>query len=289
MGTASCGCTASAPRSVHPHVRGDGVFRFCISRSNSGSPPRAWGRHAGAFPEVPDYRFTPTCVGTAGCACVYPTVGPVHPHVRGDGGKRLVASELYTVHPHVRGDGPRRMSLNASPTGSPPRAWGRRVQAPSPLPFLRFTPTCVGTALNLGSRHSIDTVHPHVRGDGPHISHQDRAHNGSPPRAWGRRCPVGLDEVSHRFTPTCVGTAVAWARTFIVASVHPHVRGDGVLSSRRPSMSIGSPPRAWGRRRGGRSPRQCRRFTPTCVGTATRITPSTVKRTVHPHVRGDGL
>ncbi len=51
---------------------------------------------------------------------------------------------------------------------------------------------------------------------------------------------------------------------------------------------FGSPPRAWGRRREAHGSDALFRFTPTCVGTALRLTTLRSSGTVHPHVRGDG-
>ena len=81
----SQGIRQSAPRRVHPHVRGDscpwnsGQTRWEGSpvRGDSHSGPKAW--------------FTPTCVGTAWkfvVRGVLPEPG-VHPHVRGDSAGRM--------------------------------------------------------------------------------------------------------------------------------------------------------------------------------------------------------
>ena len=93
----------------------------------------------------------------------------------------------------------------------------------------RFTPTCVGTAGDLGDVVPDGPVHPHVRGDGAGARELRRA------RA--------------RFTPTCVGTANSQVAFIWWASVHPHVRGDGVDIRQDADTLIGSPPRAWGRPR----------------------------------------
>src|SRR5258706_8736877 len=53
------------------------------------------------------------------------------------------------------------------------------------------------------------------------------------------------------------------------------------------TAAVGSPPRAWGRPGHHHRPRQRDRFTPTCVGTASRRTTSRPKRKVNPHVRGE--
>ena len=111
---------------------------------------------------------------------------------------------------------------------------------------------------------------------------------GSPPRAWGRRGFFESKASSHRFTPTCVGTAIPPIRLPHRILVHPHVRGDGERVANRRAHSTGSPPRAWGRLRRRLGARPATRFTPTCVGTATPSQPYRTPTTVHPHVRGDG-
>ena len=95
---------------------------------------------------------------------------------------------------------------------------------------------------------SMRTVHPHVRGDS------------------GQRRRQLIP--NRRFTPTCVGTALAIHREGQIAPVHPHVRGDSDISHPRHAHRLGSPPRAWGQLLRPGSRRVHQRFTPTCVGTA---------------------
>ena len=193
------------------------------------------------------------------------------------------------VHPHVRGDGRAIRIKSSRSSGSPPRAWGRPAGCHRQLRQQRFTPTCVGTATDVPDAFPVFAVHPHVRGDGRTSTPPRRQDSGSPPRAWGR--PWN----------SCLRTKVK--------TVHPHVRGDGRSRTATALPSIGSPPRAWGRlqpRYGERSPadgspprawgrlwatrarRDLRRFTPTCVGTASALKFRTSLSAVHPHVRGDG-
>jgi len=255
--------------SVHPHVRGDGTVAPRETRKACGSPPRAWGRRGIILAPLHGDRFTPTCVGTASRSARATSRRPVHPHVRGDGFAGRAASRART--------------------GSPPRAWGRPVRATGSRTCGRFTPTCVGTAPCRGNRRSGPAVHPHVRGDGAMKTLQLLDASGSPPRAWGRR-PGGWRAVlRHRFTPTCVGTAARQRCPRQQATVHPHVRGDGLERERQPRTHRGSPPRAWGRRAARPRGRRRRRFTPTCVGTATRQAAARRGAAVHPHVRGDGV
>ena len=134
-------------------------------------------------------------------------------------------------------------------SGSPPRAWGRRLSCRHGRQAGRFTPTCVGTTSLAGCQSAAASVHPHVRGDDA----------GRASRARGRR----------RFTPTCVGTTSVRPRPRPLSPVHPHVRGDDEKAGHTDFKTTGSPPRAWGR--------------PGLVAGSAASVP------VHPHVRGDDL
>ncbi len=252
---------------VHPHVRGDCFPLVVYLRRACGSPPRAWGLRKPFLLAGAAWRFTPTCVGTASCRP--PAVGssPVHPHVRGDCGRRT--------------------ARRSRPFGSPPRAWGLLCGAEDFLARPRFTPTCVGTARQAQGTYGRHAVHPHVRGDCRVVWLVPMAIYGSPPRAWGLlRCPAVIPEFP-RFTPTCVGTAPhanGWNRR---GSVHPHVRGDCIKRIAVHTAADGSPPRAWGLRSRQRLRRPRYRFTPTCVGTAWLACKPIARLPVHPHVRGD--
>src|SRR5579862_3826439 len=97
--------------------------------------------------------------------------------------------------------------------GSPPRAWGRLFHERHGSLLGRFTPTRVGTTDELVQEHRLDA----------------------------------------RFTPTRVGTTSCWSRAGRARAVHPHARGDD--DGERLMIGahiVGSPPRAWGRRRSHR-------------------------------------
>ena len=188
----------------------------------------------------------------------------------------------------MRGDGKRAAASGRVASGSPPRAWGRRNDRRRKVSDYRFTPTCVGTAQTATPQGQPHPVHPHVRGDGRPSGRSDLHRHGSPPRAWGRLVVVVLHVLRHRFTPTCVGTARGRSLGGLSLPVHPHVRGDGAMVHTSENASIGSPPRAWGRRSPSGLTAAASRFTPTCVGTAQRDRPHLGQSAVHPHVRGDG-
>ncbi len=198
-----------------------------IRDAANGSPPRAWGQPLSRRYVVHPHRFTPTCVGTTPDAAANVAVPAVHPHVRGDN---------VCWHAYRRQTG-----------GSPPRAWGQRIEAKLRNLQTRFTPTCVGTT-KIGSCVIVAAaVHPHVRGDNV--------------------CSA----------PSAIGSA----------AVHPHVRGDNDRARNAVQNARGSPPRAWGQRCLGSRSLAVARFTPTCVGTTRGAVLPALSRTVHPHVRGD--
>ena len=277
----------AAPRSVHPHVRGEDCKKAKMRRADSGSPPRAWGRQT----------------------------NPVYPHTH------------WKVHPHVRGEDTVLPETGPGNVGSPPRAWGRPVTDFDTRRITRFTPTCVGKTpgprRNLRQRSvhphvrgedrgrnapvSGEKVHPHVRGEDPVEERNSRPPVGSPPRAWGRLQEGEDAQGGFRFTPTCVGKTNksrlsahalegspprAWGRPGLQrarskASVHPHVRGEDYTNQWMHLARRGSPPRAWGRHQTGIVYPAPGRFTPTCVGKTMAFQLAELYVTVHPHVRGE--
>src|SRR5208337_1851453 len=129
----------------------------------------------------------------------------------------------------------------------------------------RFTPTRVGTIMELPRSACRITVHPHARGDNAGAVVEDACIDGSPPRAWGQcggSCPVGFGS---RFTPTRVGTMAERDVTIAVSTVHPHARGDNVDWIFSCPAPAGSPPRAWGQLCLGALVVDLCRFTPTRV------------------------
>ena len=70
-------------------------------------------------------------------------------------------------------------------------------------------------------------------------------------------------------------------------SVHPHMRGEDPASASAWPARSGSPPHAWGRLSLQASARIVNWFTPTCVGKTPHALVHTVRRSVHPHMRGE--
>ena len=286
-----CSPTSRKRPTVHPHGRGEDEVTDSSSRPSYGSPPRAWGGLVGRAPARGLGRFTPTGVGRTASPQKSVRGVSVHPHGRGedfeqrprvlravgspprawggpgsDVGPRVGGRFTPTgvgrthghepvhtsrsVHPHGRGEDFEATHSIAFPTGSPPRAWGGRAALVLALAGLRFTPTGVGrTTLHLRPRAA-------------------RA-QGSPPRAWGGLRTREACEDALRFTPTGVGRTPELSRAGPQDPVHPHGRGEDSSSSGTRVTGCGSPPRAWGGRRGG--------------------SPWPSPGSVHPHGRGEDL
>ena len=152
-------------------------------------------------------------------------------------------------------------------SGSPPHAWGRRPRVVDASCRWRFTPTCVGKTKLFGKGLDQPT--------------------GSPPHAWGRRRVYRRRTLAPGFTPTCVGKTLTNWNQKIVASVHPHMRGEDAALNTCSLTHLGSPPHAWGRLGPVGHDRRELRFTPTCVGKTLASAPMTKCISVHPHMRGE--
>ena len=171
------------------------------------------------------------------------------------------------VHPHARGEHFSRRNWVRLIFGSSPRAWGtlcRRRRSGQNIP-----------------------VHPHARGEHQIVHVKNREMTGSSPRAWGTPpCPwAAIPRV--RFIPTRVGNTsypISMARS---CSVHPHARGEHLLSSWQKAYPAGSSPRAWGTPVARSYPRRIGRFIPTRVGNTSPDGGDALALTVHPHARGE--
>ena len=247
VGTTLGGISFKEWSAVHPHGRGDYLPQSVSSRAPCGSPPRAWGLRIGCIRCGRRVRFTPTGVGTTRRVVLPAPFGPVHPHGRGDYDQVLLIPLCYD--------------------GSPPRAWGLLRNRVDRSPSGRFTPTGVGTTSGTASTITFSSVHPHGRGDyGAEETLYQRG-NGSPPRAWGLPGEQKRPSRPLRFTPTGVGTTEAHYYKVMKTTVHPHGRGDYLLTGGLFDHLFGSPPRAWGLQTESQAENLPGRFTPTGVGT----------------------
>ena len=131
----------------------------------------------------------------------------------------------------------------------------------------RFTPTHVGTIWQGVLHAPTFPVHPHTRGDNSSGRASPSRIAGSPPHTWGQLIPWQAFPTILRFTPTHVGTMKASCRLRDYWAVHPHTRGDNIISQMMITRLTGSPPHTWGQFLSFIPSMIINRFTPTHVGT----------------------
>ena len=196
------------PEPVHPHMRGEYGCQFLMVSTACGSPPHAWGILADYGCENPLLRFTPTCVGNTSIQKFLLSLfigSPPHAWgipdaemVQADcdgftptcvGNTSGISSECtwVPVHPHMRGEYSILFNKSLDNTGSPPHAWGIRLQVLDVRYQYRFTPTCVGNTPRRQRSLTQIPVHPHMRGEYDTTGFPASGVIGSPPHAWGIR------------------------------------------------------------------------------------------------------
>ena len=91
---------------------------------------------------------------------------------------------------------------------------------------MRFIPTPVGNASATSSKFFAHSVHPHARGECVEKDAWYPVAPGSSPRPWGMLFDRGTVLFDVRFIPTPVGNAHSLCLLLMLASVHPHARGE---------------------------------------------------------------
>jgi len=191
-----------------PRAWGKPSTRMVSASPTYGTPPRAWGKLDIAGGKIKRVRYTPTCVGKTYTGCPRRLGMRVHPHVRGE-------NVIWTV-------------LFLAVQGTPPRAWGKRVDRVWNRDRGRYTPTCVGKTKHPSYPCLLVKVHPHVRGENIETT------------------PRRITAI--RYTPTCVGKTFIVLDLILLSAVHPHVRGENRSGFLLALCVPGTPPRAWGKR-----------------------------------------
>ena len=131
---------------------------------------------------------------------------------------------------------------------------------------LRFIPTHVGNTVKTTYVAKVRSVHPHTRGE--HVSSYTHTRDtvGSSPHTWGTR-RLAYDRFDGaRFIPTHVGNTIPGDITVILTPVHPHTRGEHLLTFKTCITICGSSPHTWGTPTGAMPPTPGPRFIPTHVG-----------------------
>ncbi len=255
-------------RAVHPHTRGEHFVRIASSFFTiCGSPPHAWGALNHHQASCGIGRLTPTRVGSTLPYFITSPTSAVHPHTRGE--HVSIPAEIFAQF------------------GSPPHAWGARHRDRSKRSIGRFTPTRVGSTCQYPRRYSLNSVHPHTRGEHQRGVCTIRLLSGSPPHAWGARRAAIIPTIASRFTPTRVGSTAPRPPIRPSWPVHPHTRGEHAAILHHIARERGSPPHVWGARVNTRGDIRSIRFTPTRVGSTPSSSIPSPAPTVHPHTRGE--
>ena len=121
--------------------------------------------------------------------------------------KIILHKKFTRFTPHASGEnGNGEFDLDRN-GGSPPRMWGKSLQAHGRDGDRRFTPTCVGKMKRWMKRTSSAAVHPHMRGENSLIHPQCPARSSVHPHVRGEN-------------------AVKEIGVFLGAWFTPHVRGE---------------------------------------------------------------
>ena len=247
MGNTPASRPAPAPRTVHPHARGEHLSARRSIASRRGSSPRPWGTLVLRQGEPTGSRFIPTPVGNTPLSMLAGITDPVHPHARGEHQYLSIRfSGLVRFIPTPVGNTIDHRVRRIHHHGSSPRPWGTHVHFPPQFGVARFIPTPVGNTKSLRTAPAIPSVHPHARGEHPSSSPAASPSTGSSPRPWG--------------------TLTAPKRGTLCRTVHPHARGEHWHIPRLASRRRGSSPRPWGTPAAQGDARRSGRFIPTPVG-----------------------
>ncbi len=196
----------TAPKAVHPHVRGEHGRAFIVSMIPCGSSPRPR-----RTPLVLPLRLFP------------PRFIPASAENTGLGAR---VRRPITVHPRVRGEHLHGSFNDASRSGSSPRP--RRTLALQPVdhPAARFIPASAeNTAFTCGAEPRAP-VHPRVRGEHSLGSTVRPSSSDSSPRP--RRTPSWVVQrcVKERFIPASAENTSLPRTKRRLCAVHPRVRGE---------------------------------------------------------------
>ena len=191
-------------------MRGEHQRTFVRIVRRRGSSPHAWGTHDTSTVKHLERRFIPTCVGNTWC--------------------RGSSSIPESVHPHMRGEHIKGREIKLCELGSSPHAWGTLRSGADSIGKRRFIPTCVGNTRAQCHFQLPTPVHPHMRGEHINKVIHNLSTNGSSPHAWGTQMNLICTKPLLRFIPTCVGNTLYLLRYIASRLVHPHMRGEHLIT-----------------------------------------------------------
>ena len=167
VGKTMCEAAKEGESEKHPHARGEDPCGHRVPNKGGETPPRPWGRQCPRTANHIDYRNTPT------------PVGKTQKHSDG--------SAVRRKHPHARGEDDHRQFETACNMETPPRPWGRPLQALRECFGYGNTPTPVGKTNVMRGTISVKEKHPHARGEDSYQVAHSIVDEETPPRPWGRQ------------------------------------------------------------------------------------------------------
>ena len=268
VGNTCSSSTRYSCKPVHPHACGEHGAGQKSHRFDGGSSPRLWGTRARCRCAAVCVRFIPTPVGNTARAPALGRRSPVHPHACGE----HLAHAIHVQHA----------------IGSSPRLWGTPAKVELSTLQIRFIPTPVGNTTRWQVHGLTLAVHPHACGEHHKRHRYGQRADGSSPRLWGTRNPMGCVyllasvhphacgeheaqhgplKVSQRFIPTPVGNTATRPAARAASTVHPHACGEhrGFLHGDEVEL----------------------RFIPTPVGNTFSSRCKAESASVHPHACGE--
>ena len=233
-------------RGKHPHGCGEDVAPSACPAGCRETPPRVWGRRPSTRVRASIARNTPTGVGK--------TVSPLY--------QRLYQRK----HPHGCGEDTEPHLEPTLKAETPPRVWGRLLEALERRWPRGNTPTGVGKTHVVLSPFSFGRKHPHGCGEDLLKDLNLLKPEETPPRVWGRLWRIRSVKRTNRNTPTGVGKTNAGGGQKMKNGKHPHGCGEDQRVMLTHETRTETPPRVWGRREEEHHGNLQRRNTPTGVG-----------------------
>ena len=151
----------------------------------------------------------------------------------------------------------------------------------------RFTPAYAGKIAVCSNPWLRAQVHPRIRGEDPSITNIETGVAGSPPHTRGRFPKINGEYPVGGFTPAYAGKIWLFQTHAGSCRVHPRIRGEDPGPVSRLAVDEGSPPHTRGRFKSADNDLPEDRFTPAYAGKIFSISVVTVKRWVHPRIRGE--
>ena len=130
-------------------------------------------------------------------------------------------------------------------------------------------------------------VHPRLRGEQALFACWPSLKCGSSPLARGTVLFSAAATAIERFIPACAGNRSYHISSFSLIPVHPRLRGEQLVTSRRPISLFGSSPLARGTDHLAQLVDKKFRFIPACAGNRHDAPRQNSATSVHPRLRGE--